>query len=84
MATEQADVFEDGKSADHRISLSAIGSRVKTGNASAALYQASSCVVRHNPASRAAALQLKTNILKQRNSLQKKKSRQIGKRLANQ
>jgi hypothetical protein len=34
VATEQADVFEDGKSADHSISFSSIGSRVKTGNAS--------------------------------------------------
>ncbi len=56
MATEQADVFEDGKSADHSISFSSIGSRVKTGNASAASYQASSCVIRHDLASRAAAV----------------------------
>jgi hypothetical protein len=56
MVTVQADVFEDGKSADHCISLSAIGSPVKTRNASAALYQALSCVVRDDPASRAATV----------------------------
>jgi hypothetical protein len=49
-------VFEDGESADHHISLSAIGLRVKTRNASAASYQAPSCVIRNNPSGRATAI----------------------------